>query len=257
MSCSFHTLWPRPPSLTTRNGECSMLSNPLHALIEQLDKLISAAWACHHAGTKDESDRLLKTWHAARGPFWPAHRTPRQALRRLADPALVWCSQRGFTAPEHVRAVEAAAQFVTRLATWTAPCAMPSVYADEEDASKPWEDQGECLLAGLRAQEDLQRLVALTGNAWLSDSRLMRESTPHEEHEEAMEYVAHLHLNCEVPPPSGVPSALLQQLHELRFAVSALDRYAFEPGRLAKQPGYGDHRSYSGPVEFSPAPHNR
>jgi len=149
-----------------------MAGNPLHGLIEQLDSSVRTAWRCHHASTKDEKQETLKAWRALMDPFWGIHRIPAQAIRGLADPALSWCSKRGLNSPDHIATVERAVELIVALAMITAPCVMPSVYANKEEAQKTWDRQGELLMAALASQDSLRRLAALAGDEWKGEVRL-------------------------------------------------------------------------------------
>jgi nucleoside phosphorylase len=149
-----------------------MSTNPLHALIDQLGLYIRAVWRCHHASTKEEKEQALQAWRTFMEPFWSTHRIPREAIRGMADPALSWCVRRGFGGQDYTGTVEHAVELITRLAMITAPCAMPSVYANEEDAQQVWRPQGELLMAALASQDALRRLAALTGDEWKGDVRM-------------------------------------------------------------------------------------
>jgi len=78
----------RCPDLTGNDAEYGMVSNPLHALIEQLGQFVRAVWQCHHASTKEEMHETNRAWQTLIDPFWKTHRIPAEAIRRLADPAL-------------------------------------------------------------------------------------------------------------------------------------------------------------------------
>jgi hypothetical protein len=96
----------------------------------------------------------------------------------LADPALAWCSQQGFAAEEYVATVETAAKYIIRLAKVAAPLDLKSIHHSSEDKQQAWEQKGELLLAALRAQDDLQRLAALTGHAWQPNGTLPWDTHP-------------------------------------------------------------------------------
>src|SRR5262249_54955071 len=132
-----------------------MSSNPLHYLIDTLTQFIGAVWDCHHAQTKEEKDQTLAAWLEVKGWFWPKFRFPSEALRGLADPALAWCSQKGFRGEEDAATVELAARCITELAKISAPCADPDIYANKPDAQESWERQGNFLLQSIRATDDL------------------------------------------------------------------------------------------------------
>jgi hypothetical protein len=149
-----------------------MSSNPLHDLIERLGQHIQATWRCLHAATRAEKAQALQAWGTLRTPFWTTYRIPVEAFRGLADPALAWCCAKGFGSAEHVATVENAVHFIVELSKLTVPCAMPSVFANEDEAQTIWEHQGEFLMAALASQDGLRRLAALTGDAWKGDGRL-------------------------------------------------------------------------------------
>ena len=130
-----------------------MSSNPLHKLIERSGQHIHAVWRCHHAATNEERSQALQAWGKLRTPFWTTFRIPVEAFRLLADPALAWCCAKGFGSPEHVATVENAGRFIIELAKITAPCAIPSVYANEGEAQTIWEHQDELLTAALASQD--------------------------------------------------------------------------------------------------------
>jgi hypothetical protein len=49
----------------------------------------------------------------------------------------------------------------------------------------------------------------------------------------------------------------VRRLDVLRSNIAALERYCYRPDRVAQRPGFGSSRSYTGPQELSPDPHNR
>src|SRR5262249_12539953 len=122
----------RCPGIPGHGVKGGMSSNPLHTLIEQLGQYVRAVWRCHHASTKEERHESFQAWRTLIAPFWTTHRIPAEAIRGLADPALSWCGRRGFSGQEHIATVEQAVHFITELAKLTVPCAMPSVYANED-----------------------------------------------------------------------------------------------------------------------------
>jgi hypothetical protein len=91
---------------------------------------------------------------------------PAEAVRRQADPAIAWCSRRGFRSDADIFIIEKAVEFITGLATITAPCAAPEVYANKDEARKQWEQQGGFLLAAFPVRDELRRLAARTGDLW-------------------------------------------------------------------------------------------
>jgi hypothetical protein len=64
-------------------------------------------------------------------------------------------------------------------------------------------------------------------------------------------------LSCADQHESGIRDEAVQRLEALSGNITALARFCFEPGRPGRLPGSGNNRSYVGPAEFSPAPHNR
>jgi hypothetical protein len=154
-----------PPESKGRN----MSGNPLHYLIATLTQFFDAVWKCHHAQTEAEMKLTRTAWRDAKAWFWPRFRRPTEAIRGLADPALAWCSRKGFRRKEHVATVENAANFITELAKLTSPCAIPDIYRNKDDARKLWESQGDFLLAADAARLALTRLAAMTGDAWHED----------------------------------------------------------------------------------------
>jgi hypothetical protein len=149
----------------------------LHELIDQLYKFINAVSQSHQAMTQEERAKVKATWPGLTGPFWATHRIPTEALRGLADPAIAWCSQKGFSGPEYVAIIEKAADSVIALAK-RPPYGDPSVYSNPKEAQPMWERQGERLLRAQKGLNDLRRLAAQAGAAWQWDSRLPWDPTP-------------------------------------------------------------------------------
>jgi hypothetical protein len=162
----------RPP--TRGVGATAPQGNPLHVLIEWLNLFVNALWPNHHAATNTERLRAKDAWRALTGPFWATYRIPAEAIRGLADPALAWLGQHGFSTPEHTTAVENAAECITGLAMHQ-PCATPSVYANKVEAAPVWENQGQLLRNTQVVLDGLRRLAALCGVAWTWDGRLPRD----------------------------------------------------------------------------------
>jgi hypothetical protein len=59
------------------------------------------------------------------------------------------------------------------------------------------------------------------------------------------------------PPAPGIRDVAAEQLDALRGKIAALERFFYEPGRLAHEPGFERNQSYTGSQELSPSPHNR
>jgi hypothetical protein len=143
-----------------------MSSNPLHFLITTLTQFHDAVWKCQTATTGEERDQAQSAWNEVRKSFWPKYHRPAEAIRELADPALAWCSQKGFRGEADTATIETAASYITELAMLTCPCAYPEIYANKDDLWERWNREGEFLLAADGARRGLRRLAALTGEAW-------------------------------------------------------------------------------------------
>src|SRR5262249_38476346 len=78
---------------------------------------------------------------------------------------------------EHAATVEEAADGVAALARHF-PCAIPSVYANEGEATPAWERQGELLQAAQELLDRVRRLAALAGAPGQGDGRLPWDSCP-------------------------------------------------------------------------------
>jgi len=160
------------PTLTLRRGRPArpkgrkMSSNPLHFLITTLTQFHDAVWKCQTATTGEERGQAQSAWNEVRKSFWPKYHRPAEAIRELADPALAWCSRKGFRGKAHTATIETAASFITQLAMRTCPCAYPEIYANKDDLWEQWHQEGEMLLAADDARRILRRLAALTGEAW-------------------------------------------------------------------------------------------
>jgi hypothetical protein len=143
--------------------------NPLHEVIRILSQFFRAVWACHHAHTEEMRKQTLDAWTAEKSWFWSKFERPVEAIRGLADPALAWCSQRGFQGDATATVVENGARIITELAMMTNPSAMPHVYANKSDAANVHEREGKVLLAADRDMLALRELAARTGDAWQAE----------------------------------------------------------------------------------------
>jgi hypothetical protein len=173
------------------------IPNPLHLLIYWLDGFIKAMWPCHQAENEAERKEALARWHAWSSPFWARYKIPVEAERALADPAFAWCCQRGFIKDSTTTTIEQAANYVVLLAR-THPCCAPLVYANTKDAEQKWEGQGKLLLLASTACDEMRRLAAIAGEAWVWDGRLPWETQ-----------------SAVTSPPEDKTSCAVGQIHEL------------------------------------------
>jgi hypothetical protein len=153
------------------DGRSADASNPVHEIADQLYRLLNAIHVCHRAASKAQHDAADTAWQSITVPFWKVHRLPSEALRGIADPALVWLRKNGVSDQEGVAAIEAAAQWVVNLAKHQ-PCALPRLYANPADAESIWRAQEQLLLNGNSVLDALRRVAALAGVEWKWDRRL-------------------------------------------------------------------------------------
>jgi hypothetical protein len=160
------------PSIPARAApqETGGSKNPLHELARILNRFFGAVWKCHNADTEENRKQTHADWTTEKKWFWSTFSRPAEATRSLADPAITWCSQRGFGSDDSAALVENAAVFITDLARIANPCAMPHVYANRVDAANTHERQGEFLLAADKALLALRQLAGRTGDAWSPES---------------------------------------------------------------------------------------